>query len=111
MRSIRKRSLITDEPIRRYLAAFRKDFARRTESSRKVDFFGQEIVINPGVFPSDSPYSFSTQSILKSVIADTESGELSNRVHSICDVGTGCGVFLCVLRTFFERARLVGLEI
>jgi methylase of polypeptide subunit release factors len=104
------RHLITNPYALQYLDEFRKDFATRNQAARTTQFYGEKILINPGVFPSDSTYSFSTQSILSSVSADHRRGDLLD-IASVCDVGTGCGVFLCVLRRLFESAYFVGLEI
>ena len=103
---------ISDPVALEYLKSFYNDLAIRNKAPRHFLLNGVSTLLMPGVFPTDSPLSYSTESILRSVLSDVAKGVLRpTNIHHICDVGTGSGVFLVALSKHFPDAKLVGLEI
>lgn len=94
----------------RYLAAFRADYYERN-FSRNFVHKGNALDIFPGVFPSDSPLTYSANSIVDAIEVDLRTGNLErDAVSAAADVGTGCGVLLVWLRSVFPTTCLIGID-
>jgi hypothetical protein len=93
-----------------YLDSFKNEFSVRAQR-REAIIGGTPVTLWPGVFPSDSPLTYSSESIIGSIRKDFEQPAERPRRNNILDLGTGCGVFAVTLAPWFPNARIVASDI
>jgi predicted O-methyltransferase YrrM len=97
--------------VEEYIDKLLEDFQQRSEQ-REFQFDDVAVTINPGVFPSDSPYTYSPQSTLLAVKKDIENGIINtDEEYSILDLGTGCGIFSVWLSKHLPNARITAVDV
>src|SRR3989337_1820503 len=92
-----------------YLTRFKEDFQSRTKT-RAFSIDGLTIDIFPGVFPSDSPLTLSTQSIIWALKKEIASGKLVEGKKKFLDIGTGAGAFALYLAKIFPKASITAVD-
>lgn len=96
---------------KKYIDAFRIDYEQRN-TTREFQFEDLNITLYPGVFPSDSPYTFSSQSIILSLKREIENGYLSTeKALNILDLGTGSGIFASYLAKHLPNSNITASDV
>lgn len=99
---------VPDATLASYLDEFEKDWIHRNRP-REWSHRGVAIRLFPNVFPSDSPYTLTTASMLDSLARDSRALG-SEHYATILDVGTGNGAFAIFIGMLAPRSRVVAID-
>ena len=100
--------IMVDNKLRSYLDDFEKDRIQRNHV-RDWSYRGLQLRLFPNVFPTDSPYSLTTVSMLETLEGDCH--ELSRGdFGTVADIGTGNGSFAVYMAQLMPDAQIIAVD-
>ncbi len=100
--------MATDQALEQYLRAFEDDRASRN-SFREWSHRGLRLSLFPDVFPSDSPFTLTTTSMLDSLARDSHA-LVGGGLETILDMGSGSGPFALFLSKLLPESRILAID-
>ena len=98
------------DDVERYLAAFAADQANRAYR-RTFECRGVTVTLVPGVFPSDSPLTLTTESTLDTIEDSIRKGEIAvGQPIRLLDLGCGSGIVALYLKKVLAQAHVVAAD-